>query len=800
MKAVRLGALGLLLGVFGAEAGARSAVDAPGAALDLQRSTPREELLLDTGWRFHLGSAVSLERDFGFGTEATFAKAGTASGPAQQNFDDSGWRTVTLPHDWAVELDFVRVDAEDVRSHGYKPVGRQFPDTSVGWYRRSFTVAESDRGKRLELRFEGVMRDAMVWLNGHYLGRNASGYGEFGFDLTDYLRYGHRNVVVVRADASQHEGWFYEGAGIYRHVWLVKVAPVHVPLHGTFVTSEVETESAPERAQVHVETTIANDAETAADPTLVSAIVDEHGEVVASSVAAVGPIAPYGEQNVQQTIAVARPELWSLESPHLYRLVSLVAQGATALDRTETVFGIRTIRFDPERGFFLNGKPVKIKGVCCHQDHAGVGAALPDRLQEYRLERLAEMGANAYRTSHHPPAPELLAACDRLGILVMDENRLMGSAPEVQDQVRRLVRRDRNHPSVILWSLGNEEWSMQSTETGAAIARTLAREVRRLDPTRPITYGGDNGEHWAGINSVVDVRGVNYLGRGDVDAYHRQHPQQPVLGSEEASTYCTRGVYARDEANGYVTDYDAEAPGYGSLADRWWKFAVARPWLAGAFVWTGFDYRGEPSPFSWPCISSHFGVMDTCGFPKNNFYYYQAWWSDRDVLHVAPHWNWKGREGQPIVVRVDSNADEVELLLNGKSLGRKRVEPNEHLLWTVPYQPGTLLARGRRGGRLLTAAVVTTGRPAAVVLTPDRGTIRADGEDLSIVNVSVRDQQGREVPDADSLIHFTVTGGATILGTGNGNPSSHEADTCVDGGCQRRLFSGRAQVIVRGSR
>jgi beta-galactosidase len=791
LRLICLCALGFGLGATARPTPAEVAV----TPAELQAATPRERLLFDTGWRFALGSAESAEDDFGFGLRASFSKAGGGGGAAKLDFDDKSWRTVTLPHDWAVELPFVEVKNEDVRSHGYKPIGRMFPRTTVGWYRRAFLVPESDKDKRLVLQFDGVMRDSIVWLNGHYLGRNSSGYGSFRFDVSDYLRYGQKNVVALRIDTSQYEGWFYEGAGIYRHAWLVKYAPLHVALDGTYVTSKVE----PGRARLQLETRLANDGDASTRAVLTSVVLDPSGAVVASASSEAVAVAPRGDARLQQTIDLPQPQLWSLERPQLYRLISLVKEAETLVDRSETTFGIRSIRFDPNTGFYLNEKPVRIKGVCCHQDHAGVGAALPDRLQAFRIERLKEMGANAYRTSHHPPTPELLEACDRLGMLVMDENRLMGSTPEMQSQLEQLIRRDRNHPSVILWSLGNEEWAIQNTATGAAIARSLNHLQHELDPSRPSTYAGDNGEHWEGINSVVDVRGVNYIGRGDIDKYHRDHPEQPVVGSEEASTFCTRGIYAKDEAAGFVTDYDADAPNYGAVAERWWKFAAARPWLAGAFVWTGFDYRGEPSPYSWPCISSHFGILDTCGFPKNNFFYYQSWWSDADVLHLAPHWNWKGKEGQPIKVRCDSNAESVELLLNGRSLGRKPVEANAHLDWTVPYQPGVLEARGVRRGRPLSAKVETSGEPAAIVLKPDRTALDADGEDVAVVSVSVVDRKGRDVPDADTLVRFDAEGGA-ILGLGNGNPSSHESDKCTEAGCQRRLFSGRAQVIVQSSR
>ncbi|MBI3765677.1 MAG: DUF4982 domain-containing protein [Ignavibacteriales bacterium] len=382
----------------------------------------------------------------------------------------------------------------------------------------------------------------------------------------------------------------------------------------------------------------------------------------------------------------------------------------------------------------------------------------------------------------------------------MDENRLMGSTPELMGQFEHLILRDRNHPSVIIWSVGNEEWDIHDSDVGANIARSLIRLQQKLDPSRLCTYAADNGNGYKGINSVVDVRGVNYFNRGDIDKYHREHPEQPVWGTEEASTYLTRGIYATDTVNGYVTDYDVNKPGYGALAEEWWKHFATRLWFGGGFVWTGFDYRGEPSPYTWPCISSHFGIMDVCGFPKNNFFYYQSWWSDKDVLHLAPHWNWEGKEGQPIDVWCQSNCDSVELFLNKKSLGRKKMELNSHLEWKVSYEPGTLEARGWKSGKALTTKVETTGKPARIQLSPDRSAIYADGGDVCVVNVSVLDAQGREVPIADNLIRFETNNKANIIGVGNGNPSSHELDKYLDGHYQRRLFNGKCQVIVQSTR
>ena len=448
------------------------------------------------------------------------------------------------------------------------------------------------------------------------------------------------------------------------------------------------------------------------------------------------------------------------------------------VDQVETEFGIRTVAFDADKGFLLNGQPYVLKGTCNHQDHAGVGVALPDRLQYFRIAKLKEMGDNAYRCSHNPPTPELLEACDRLGMLVMDENRLLGSDAQNMERMERLIRRDRNHPSVAIWSIANEEFTVQYQPVGGRVGATMQRRVQQLDPTRPVTCAANMGDEYRGINPVIEVRGWNYhIGTNSMDTYHAAHPQQPNVGTEQASTVSTRGIYANDKARGYVSAYDDNKTEWSNLAEEWWPFFAARPWLSGGFIWTGFDYRGEPTPYSWPCINSHFGVLDTCGFPKDNFYYYQAWWSDKTVLHLLPHWNWPGKEGQEIDVRCFSNCEEVELFLNGQSLGRQTMKKNSHLRWQVKYATGTLSARGFKGGKQVAEEKIeTTGAATAVQLTPDRATIHADGEDVSVFTVSIRDAAGRVVPTAGNSVRFKLDGPGKIIGVGNGDPSCHEPD------------------------
>ncbi|MGC1106534.1 MAG: beta-galactosidase GalA [Candidatus Acidiferrales bacterium] len=798
------------------------------------QSSPRERQLLDFDWRFHFGHASDPTKDFGFGggEDGVFAKTGELCLPAGHDFDDSGWERVALPHDFVVTLPFV--NAPELNDYGYKPVGRNFPETSVGWYRRVFQIPQADLGRRIALEFDGVFRDAMVVVNGIYIGRNLSGYAPFCFDITDFVHYGEKNILVVRADATEHEGWFYEGAGIYRHVWLTKTDRLHVAHDGVYVTSQVSGTS----AQLSIVTEIENDWGLEKAFQLRQTVLDESSGRWVNADVHVASIPVSSKLQISQTVHIETASLWSLENPHLYRLVTTVEETAGepaasvlarviadhVMDRYETVFGIRSIRFDADEGFFLNGQRVEIKGMCNHQDHAGVGSALPDRLQYFRIAKLKEMGVNAYRTSHNPPTPELLDACDRLGMLVMDETRMFSSSAEGLSQLERMVRRDRNHPCVFLWSVGNEE-PLQGTPTGARICETMKDLVRTLDPSRPVTLAMNN--HWGhGASAVVDVQGCNYFHNDDMDKFHSDFPQKPIIGSEDASALSTRGIYANDPVRGYMSSYDVNTPGsYASTAEQWWTFYSARPFAAGAFVWTGFDYRGEPSPYQWPCINSHFGVMDTCGFPKDTYFYYQAWWTEKSVLHLFPHWNWKGREGQAIRVWVHSNCDEVELFLNGTSLGRKSMPRRAHLEWQVNYAPGVLLARGYKNGKAIAEDKrETTGAPTLIKLTPDRASIASDAQDVSVIAVSVSDSQNRIVPIADNEITFEIDGPAKIIGVGNGDPSSHEADkppsqlydshgalmfgSMLDQRVRatfnapqilipRRLFNGFAQVIVQ---
>jgi beta-galactosidase len=742
-------------------------------AADDNTNSPREKLLLDANWKFHLGDD--------WPNMMVLSKAGQNSGPASERFNDSAWRTVNLPHDWAIELPF---DRNSDTSHGFKPVGPGFPQNSIGWYRRTFDLPASDAGKRIWLDFDGAFRDTTVFVNGWEVTHNESGYFPFRADITDVARVGGKNTVAVKVDASKFEGWFYEGAGIYRHVWLEKTAPVAIAPDGIFVYSTFSNNVPEGPAQIHIRTTVMNSSQTNGIDAFVNyEIIGPDGKVVEladnhSPISA--NVLNLNPRLFGDNVTIKSYELWSPESPKLYKLITTVSVAGEIVDRQETEFGIRTFAFDTDKGFLLNGQPYELKGTCNHQDMAGVGAALPDALQYFRIAKLKEFGVNAYRTSHNPPTPELLDACDHLGMIVMDENRLLGSDDANMQRFEDFIRRDRNHASVGIWSICNEE-STQTQPVAGRVGTTMQNKLLQMDTTRPITAAESVGDIFTGLPGALEVRGWNYHIGQEMDNYHNEHPEQPEVGTEQGSTVSTRGIYENDRERGYVSAYDVNVPSWANTAERWWGYFDARPWLSGGFVWTGFDYRGEPTPYGWPCINSHFGIIDTCGFPKDNFYYYQSVWTTNAVLHLLPHWNWPGKEGQEINVWSYSNCKDVELFLNGQSLGKQAMQKDSHLEWQVKYAPGTLSAKGydADGKVIAETKVETTGEPATVQLTPNHATINADGEDVSVITVSVPDAQGRIVPVASNMIHFELSGAGKILGVGNGDPSSHEPDTFI---------------------
>ena len=748
----------------------------------------RERLLLDFGWRFHFGHATDPSLDFNF--RGNFSKTGNFGPVATALFDDNDWKAVDLPHDWAIELPFQ--NDSSLSSKGFYPLGRSYPATSVGWYRRIFELPASDAGKRITLEFDAAYREATVIFNGFYIGRHIGGYDPFSYDVTDFAAPGGRNVLLVRVDATQSDGWFYEGAGIYRHVWLVKTNPLHVKKWGTFARSEVR----PGEATVLIRTEVENQGKAAQNTRVTSAIFDPAGKAVSKAATVPASVAEGGEHVYEQQLVVKAPVLWSLEQRNLYKLVTEIEAGGGVTDRYETPFGIRTCKLDADKGFLLNGKSVKLKGTCNHQDHAGVGAALPDAVQYFRVRKLQEMGCNALRTSHNPPTPELMNAADELGMLVFDETRMMSSTPEGLSQFENLVRRDRNHPSVFMWSMGNEEGAADGVY-GLPILTSMKAVARKHDGSRPVCMAENGGNNMGRMGyAALDVQGYNYADPA-AERFHTANPTVPVMGTENVSAVATRGIYVMDPQHGFVGSYDPYTTTGRASCEGWWSFCNARPWLAGGFIWTGFDYRGEPSPYGWPNISSQYGIIDTCGFPKDSFFYFQAWWTSKPVLHLFPHWNWPGLEGQEIAVWVHSNLDRVELFLNGQSLGAKDMKKDSHLAWNVKYAPGVIEARGFKDGKqVLAAKRETAGTAAALVLTADRQEVFANGEDVAMFAVEVRDAQGRSVPIADNQVNFRVSGEGRVLGVGNGDPTSHESDR----GSSRKAFNGLAMALVESTK
>jgi beta-galactosidase len=775
---------------WGRTAGLLAAYPGAASAEALAAVAPREQLLFDFGWKFQFGHGSDPARDLGLGMgQGDFSKTGDFDF-AKGKFDDSKWRKVNLPHDWAVELPFVR--DEEQNSHGYKPLGRRYPETSVGWYRREFEIPASDLGRRIAVEFDGAFRSVLVFVNGCFIGRNDNGYAPFRFDLSDFLAYGAKNYIVARVDASLGDGWFYEGAGIYRHVWLTRTDALHLGKWESTVRSAVTGSS----AVLALGTVVQNDGKQAETAKVSWAILDAAGKTVATAEAAGQSIAVDGSASFTATAKLANPALWSVDEPNLYSAIVTVEAGGKARDAERVSFGVRTVVFDPAKGMLLNGKSVKIQGTCNHQDHAGVGAALPDRLQWFRLGVLREMGCNAVRTSHNAPTPEWVEGCDRMGMMMMCETRQMSSNPEGLAQLEVMVKRYRNSPSIIMWSIGNEEFTLQDpmAEQGAKIGATMVRRCHELDPTRVVS-AAVNGSNEKGHSDALDVIGFNY-NLGLPDEYHKKHPQRALFGSETASAISTRGVYVTDPLRNLVEAYDTQQPGWGETAEEWWTYYGTREWQAGGFAWTGFDYRGEPTPYGWPSINSQFGIVDMCGFPKDTFYYYKAWWGKEPALHLFPHWNFAGKEGEEISVWAHSNLDEVELLVNGKSVGAKKVKHLGHVEWKVKYEAGAIEARGSKDGKVvLTEKRETTGPTVAIRLTADRTEIDADGEDVAVLKVEALDKEGRAVPTAGNFISFKVSGDGRFLGVGNGDPNCQESDKEP----KRSLFNGLAQVIVQST-
>ncbi len=763
----------------------------------------RETIRLDKGWRFAFGHAADPAKDFGCGTEyfnyLTKASSIHNEGPYTTKFDDAAWQEVQIPHDWVTTLPYA---LEASHSHGYKTVGWKYPETSVGWYRKTIVIPNDDLGKRLMLRFDGIFRNARVWFNGFYMGTEPSGYVTQVYDITPYIKYGDENLICVRADASLEEGWFYEGAGIYRDVWLEKMAEVSVAPFGTFVRADLQKK--PGAAVLMVRTEVTN-----------SGLETQHYTVDIRLLDAEGREVVYGKDNYPSNLKakdtkgqecmliVKEPHLWSPDDPYLYQVEHIVKVDDKVTDVYTTTIGIRDIRFDAEQGFLLNGKPLKLKGVNMHQDHAGVGTAIPDALQAWRIRQLKAFGCNAYRASHNPMTPALLDICDREGILVIDENRLMGINDEHLRLLERMIKRDRNHPSIILWSDGNEEWGLENTIQGTRLAEAMREYTKLFDPTRPSTVANAGGTE---LIKGLDVVGFNYIVQNDVDNRKAANPSWKIVGTEETSGCGTRGWYFNSpdypgrmvSMNRDTTHHHVE-----NVIERGWQFYTERPWAAGLFYWTGFDYRGEPNPLKYPAHDSEFGILDYCGFPKDEAYYLKAWWTDEPTLHIFPHWNLQGHEGEEIDLWAYSNCDEVELIVNGKKLGRQPMPKNGHLKWRAVYQPGRVVAYGYKNGKRIMTQTIETTKPAyQTVLKADHTEPTADGRDVAVITVEVQDKKGRVVPDACPVLTFTLEGEGRILGAGNGDPMFPGQDHPSDANCREftiPAFNGLAQVLIQST-
>ena len=762
----------------------------------------RECTLLDEGWKFAFGNAADPKKDFGCGTEyfnyLTKANSIHNEGPYSPKFDDSAWQEVRVPHDWAAALPY---DSQASHSHGYKAVGYRYPESSVGWYRKVISIPSEDLGKHISLRFDGIFRNARVWFNGFYMGTEPSGYATQVYDVTEYVNYGGDNLLCVRADATLEEGWFYEGAGIYRDAWLLKTAAVSVAPFGTFVYADLQQPYA--EATVNVETDVNNSSLATQHCQVVQRLLDAEGREVAKSGPATLVLRPKETLCCKQQMTLSAPHLWSTADPYLYKVETTVSVDDRVTDVYETVTGLRQVEFTADRGFLLNGQPLKLKGVNMHQDHAGVGAAMPPSLMLWRIERLKELGCNAYRSSHNPMTPALLDICDRLGILVIDENRLSGINAEHQRLLANMIRRDRNHPSVILWSDGNEEWGMENTIQGTRVVQAMREYTRLLDPTRHSTVANAGGGE---MIKGLDVVGFNYIMQNNVDQRKKDNPTWKIVGTEETTGCGTRGVYFNlptEPGHMVAMNRDTTHHHVENVIERGWKFYDERPWAAGIFYWTGFDYRGEPNPLSYPATDSEFGILDYCGFWKDEAWYLRSWWTQEPTLHIFPHWNLAGHEGEEVEIWAYSNCDEVELTVNGKRLQRQKMPRNGHLKWTAVYQPGRLVATGYKNGRRILTETIETTKPASkLVAEASRTALAADGRDVAVVTVKVQDAKGRFVPDACPLLTFSIDGEARIIGVGNGDPSYLGADHPADKDCRRfsiPAFNGLAQVIVQST-
>ncbi|MDQ3843267.1 MAG: DUF4982 domain-containing protein [Bacteroidota bacterium] len=771
--------------------------------LSIAQKNSRQRLLMDANWKFSQTDTIGADKAV---------------------FDDSKWRALNLPHDWSIENEFIQ-NAPTSGGGGYLPTG-------IGWYRKRFNPPKSALSKTVWVEFDGVYQNSDVWINGHHLGRYPSGYMSFHYDLTSHIKSGE-NIITVRVDNSlQPNTRWYSGSGIYRHVWLNIANPVHVAQWGTYITTPQADSSS---ATINIKTKINNRNAISKEALLHSIVLDANGKEVAKTESPLS-LSSKDQSESEQKITVASPALWSLEKPNMYSLRSVIVDKGKIVDETVTPFGIRNIQYDANKGFLLNGKRVKMNGVCLHHDAGSVGAAVPEAMWVRRLQILKEMGCNAIRTSHNPMAPEFLDLCDRMGFLVQNEIFDVWKAGKVkydyanyfnqwsQHDLVNFIHRDRNHPSVVMWSAGNEIGE-QTQEQGHEVLRPLIETFHREDPTRPVTTGNDQiaadgRSATPQFLNMLDIVGYNYVDRWrdrrelfyDIDK--RAHPEWKMVGTESVSISGVRGSYFGGGFGGVDSSVirPANLPGV-IRAEQLWKFVSSHDYVIGDFMWTGIDYLGEAR---WPAKNASSGVIDLCGFPKDAYYFYQSQWTTKPMIHLAPHWNWQGREGKVIPVMAYTNCDTVELFLNGKSFGAKAMQfprPGNsggwnrydvppvgittgdlHLMWDVPYEPGVLKAVGRKGGKVVVEEEVrTSGAPAALRLSVDRTTIDADPKDVAHVKIEVVDASGNVVPNAAEPVQIVVEGAGRLIGLDNGNPVDHTS-TKSD---KRNTFNGLALAVIQ---
>ncbi len=761
------------------------------------QNTGRTRTSFNEGWRFFQGDQVAASKG---------------------DFNDSGWRSLNIPHDWSIEGPFSEKNPAGVGG-GALPGG-------IGWYRKSFSISTSKNTRNIFIDFDGIYRNSEVWINGHYLGKRPNGYISFRYELTPYLKSGI-NKIAVRVDNSQQpNSRWYSGSGIYRNVWLVTTGKVYVDHWGSFITTpRISDKAADADLKLSLRAQDGSDRQI----TVSTTILDSAGKEISIETKTIRR----GRDTlikVSQHFHIPDPELWSIDHPYLYRAVTKVSVDGQELDEYVTSFGIRYYSFDSNNGFSLNGKWMKIQGVCDHHDLGCLGAAVNTAALRRQLEILKSMGCNAIRTSHNPPAPELLDLCDRMGFLVMDEAFDMWKKQKTDfdyhldwDQWHRQdlqdqVLRDRNHPSVFIWSIGNEineQWFPKDS-SGTMIARELGSIIKSLDTTRPITSALNNPHPNNPLirSGALDLIGYNY-DHSDYPGFPDRFPGKKFIATETVSAFESRGFYEMPsdsirrwaekpntvQQDGTVTNtisaYDNASAAWGSTHEETLKMINKYKFLSGQFIWTGFDYIGEPTPYGWPSRSSYFGIIDLAGFPKDAFYLYQSVWTDKPVLHIFPYWNWK--EGQLVDVWAYYNqADEVELFLNGKSMGiRKKSGDDLHVMWRLNYEPGTLKAVSRRNGQVvLTEEIKTAGPAAKILLLADRENIKADESDLSFITVRIVDKTGNLVPDADQMINFDLSGPGNIIGVDNGNEVSHESFK----GKSHKAYNGMCLAVIQSQK